>query len=65
MVEGAFAAMSNIFSRQQFYAFRHKQNGCTSKEEMQKCNGASKHNFQALEKAGRIERLSNHQFKKL
>ena len=64
-VEDAFASMANIFSRQQFYAYRQKQNKCQTKEEEKKSNEASKKNIQALEKAGRIKVLSRNQFQKL
>lgn len=64
-VEDAFAAMANIFSRQQFYSYRQKQNKCQTKEEEKKSNEASKKNLQALEKTGRIKVLSRNQFQKL
>ena len=64
-VEDAFAAMANIFSRQQFYVYRQKQNNCQTKEEQQKSNEASKKNLQALASAGRIKILSRNQFQKL
>lgn len=64
-VEDAFASMANIFSRQQFYVYRQKQNKCQTKEEEKKSNEASKKNLQALASAGRIKILSRNQFQKL